>query len=51
MKRLVKVPKSPYTNEDWERSLLSEAEEEFLLSLEEMLLSDCYNEFHEYGGD
>ena len=51
MRPLVKIPKSPYTNEDWERSLISEEEEEHLLSIEEILLSDCYEDFHHYGGD
>ena len=49
--KLISLPKSQYTKEDFEKCLLSEEEEEHLLSVEEILLSDCYDEFHKYGGE
>ena len=52
MKPLIKLKqKSKYTIKDFEKCLTSEIDEELLQSLEEFLLSDCYDEFHRYGGD
>lgn len=51
MKRLIKLPKSKYTKEDFENSCQSDFEKELEDWWTTVLFEDIYEEFHKYGGD